>query len=100
MRFLCSRNLHFSSLQSGRALIENYGQNLEDLIEGDRVGVVCKRNGDIHFFVNGVDLGVAVSNLFGEIYAIVDLYGKCAAVSIVGNDFSEEITGTTICHIF
>lgn len=42
-------------MQNGVTVIEQYGQNLDRLQVGDRVGVVRKDDGTLHFWVNGVD---------------------------------------------
>ena len=49
----------------------------------DRVGVVRRPNGDLHFFFNGVDKGVAASHVASSLYGVVDLYGQAAKVTIV-----------------
>ena len=41
-----------------------------------------RSDGSLHFYVNGMDQGLAASGLPGGLYAVVDLYGKCAQVSI------------------
>ena len=91
-------------IQDGRSINENYGTDLDKLEEGDRVGVLRTSQGDLLFFVNGVsqvsiDLrnsldfqkvrwnllksnpqGVAASNLPTTVFAVIDMYGKCAQV--------------------
>lgn len=75
-----------SILEDGKSQLEEYGHDLDELSEGDTVGVMRTSNGDLHFFVNGVDQGVSATQVTGTIYAVVDLYGKCAQVSIVEPD--------------
>ena len=41
-----------------------------------------RSDGSLHFYVNGMDQGLAASGLPGGLFAVVDLYGKCAQVSI------------------
>ena len=41
--------------------------------------------GDLIFFVNGVSQGVAASNLPSRVFAVIDMYGKCAQVTIMDN---------------
>lgn len=73
---------------SGQTLIHNGTTvrndmpfNLDNLTSGSKIGVM--RNGDaIHFFVNGVDQGHAYDCSIQNMYAVVDLYGQCAQVSI------------------
>lgn len=42
-----------------------------------------KPNGTLHFFVNGVDQGVAASNVPDNVYGVIDLYGQAAQATIV-----------------
>ena len=49
---------------------------------GDHIAVVRKTAGDLHFFINGRDQGLAASNVEGTIYGVVDLYGMAVQVSI------------------
>ena len=67
-------------LKDGRSINENYGTDLDKLEEGDRVGVVKTSQGDLIFFVNGVSQGMAASNLPQTVFAVIDMYGKCAQV--------------------
>lgn len=71
-----------SVLQDGRSLVEEYGEDLDKLGEGDRVGVMRTSNGELHFFVNGIDQGIAAGNINPRVFAVIDMYGKCAQVSI------------------
>ena len=41
-----------------------------------------KSDGSLHFYVNGTDQGLAASGIPSQVYAVIDLYGKCAQVSI------------------
>ncbi|XP_023215732.1 neuralized-like protein 4 isoform X1 [Centruroides sculpturatus] len=74
-----------SVLQDGRSLVEEYGEDLDKLGEGDRVGVMRTSNGELHFFVNGIDQGIAAGNINPRVYAVVDMYGKCAQVSVLSS---------------
>ena len=68
---------------NGRQIIEEYGrEDLDQLGDGDSVGVVRKSDGSLHFVVNGVDQGVAAVNTPSRLFVILDLYGKCAQVTI------------------
>ncbi|XP_075541254.1 neuralized E3 ubiquitin protein ligase 4 isoform X3 [Dermacentor variabilis] len=70
-------------LQDGKTLVEEYGTDLDQLGEGDRVGVMRTSGGELKFFVNGRSQGVAASQIPPQVHAVVDLYGKCAQISIV-----------------
>ena len=40
-------------------------------------------DGALHFYVNGTDLGPAVSGVPENVYAVVDMYGKCCQVTVM-----------------
>ena len=42
---------------NGTTVIDDYGINLDKLKVGDRVAVVRKESGTVHFFVNSEDQG-------------------------------------------
>ena len=42
-------------MHNGTTIIDDYGVNLDKLKVGDRVAVVRKENGTVHFFVNSED---------------------------------------------
>ena len=44
------------------------------------MGVLKTVQGDLLFFVNGVSQGVAATNIPGHVFAVIDMYGKCAQV--------------------
>ncbi|XP_076042886.1 neuralized-like protein 4 isoform X2 [Oratosquilla oratoria] len=69
-------------LRDGRSLHEAYGCDLDKLVEGDRVGVMRTSQGELKFFVNGDCQGVAACNLPSILYAVVDMYGKCAQITV------------------
>ncbi|XP_032236441.2 neuralized-like protein 4 isoform X1 [Nematostella vectensis] len=71
-----------SVVKNGTAILDSYGTDLDELTEGDRVGVLRTGDGCLHFYVNGKDLGVAASEIPGNLYGVVDLYGKCVEVSV------------------
>ena len=70
-------------MHNGTTTIDAYGQNLDKLKVGDRVGVVRRESGVIHFFVNGEDQGPAATNVPERIYGVIDLYGQAAQVGMV-----------------
>lgn len=58
--------------------------DLDSLPAGTKIGVM--RNGDaIHFFIDGVDQGAAFICRIPNMYAVIDLYGQCAQVSITSS---------------
>lgn len=85
----------------------NYGCDLDSLTTGSRIGMMRSASGNLHYYINGVDQGMACSGLppgtgrvggggcWGadaetnqpcvspsEVYAVIDLYGQCVQVSI------------------
>lgn len=52
-----------SILKDGHSTLEEYGRDLDQLGEGDRVGVLRTSTGVLHFFVNGLDLGPAATGV-------------------------------------
>ena len=48
--------------------------------EGDRIGLVRKSNGHLHYFINGLDQGMASSNAPSPVWGVVDLYGMAVKV--------------------
>ena len=71
-----------SVLKDGASHKDNYGQDLDELKEGDRVGVQRESNATLHFYVNGIDQGVAATSLPSTVFAVIDLYGKCVEISV------------------
>lgn len=47
------------------------------------MGVLRKDNGNLYFFVNGVDQGLAASNVPEHVFGVVDLYGQAAQATVV-----------------
>lgn len=89
----------------------NYGCDLDSLTTGSRIGMMRSASGNLHYYINGVDQGVACSGLppgkgqlsytsLGlegtssvtpvslcppEVFAVIDLYGQCVQVSITSS---------------
>lgn len=72
-----------SVLRDGRSVLEEYGRDLDQLVEGDQVGIQRSSRGELHLWVNGQDCGAAASGLPPKLWAVVDLYGKCTQVTVV-----------------
>merc|ERR550532_454855 len=78
-------------LTNGKGTRREYGQfNLDELAEGDRIGMIRKANGNLHYFINGLDQGVAASRLPAQTWGVVDLYGMTVKVTIVDRDERDE----------
>lgn len=58
-------------MHNGTTVLEQYGVNLDRLQVSDRVGLVRKENGNLHFFVNGIDQGIAASNVAERVYGVI-----------------------------
>ncbi|KAM6389919.1 LOW QUALITY PROTEIN: neuralized-like protein 4, partial [Rhynochetos jubatus] len=71
-------------MQDGNTLRNNYGCDLDALGTGSRIGMMRTARGDLRYFIDGTDQGVACSGLPPEVYAVVDLYGQCVQVSLTG----------------
>ena len=72
-----------SIYKNGEKTIKTYGQNLDQLSEGDRVGVKRTSTGALHIYINGVDQGCAERELPSRVWAVLDIGGRCEQVSLV-----------------
>lgn len=100
-------------MQDGNTMRNNYGCDLDCLSSGSRIGMMRSATGDLHYYINGVDQGVACSGLppgtnnilaciwckstdlvtshvirpprLAEVFAVIDLYGQCVQVSITSS---------------
>ena len=75
----------------------DYGYvDLDDLREGDCVGLRLSQDGMLEFTVNGESQGIAAKNIYTrdtDVYAVVDHYGRCVATVITkaGECYSSHI---------
>lgn len=53
------------------------------LQEGDRIGLIRKSSGSLHYFINGVDQGLASNSCPVTVWGVVDLYGMAVKVTIL-----------------
>lgn len=58
--------------------------NLENLQVGNIVSLLIDEDSRLHLYINGSDQGIAATDLPPYVYAVIDLYGQCEQVSIVG----------------
>lgn len=56
--------------------------------------------GELVFYINGVSQGVAANDLPARVYALVDLYGKCAQVTIVDSEISGPDCEREFLNVF
>ncbi|XP_039266317.2 neuralized-like protein 4 [Styela clava] len=68
---------------NGVTVVDDYGTNVDNMSIGDTLGVCRKSNGNLHFYMNGIDQGLAAKDVPENIYAVVDLYGQVSKVTIV-----------------
>lgn len=68
---------------------------MEGLQSNSVVGLFIDEESKLHLIINGVDQGVAATDLPPYAYAVFDLYGQCEQVSIVGNS-SEAFSSAPV----
>ena len=74
---------------NGVKIRSRYGPNINSLLAGHTLGLVVTSDNCLHLFVNGVDQGVATTNITDTVWVAVDLYGKCDEIAIVNNTEEE-----------
>ena len=101
-----SYNAEYHCVWAGQRLYNNlvtpgersdYGYvDLDDLCEGDCVGLHLSQDGVLEFTVNGESQGIAAKNIYTrdtDVYAVVDHYGSCITTVITkaGEYYSSHI---------
>jgi neuralized-like protein 4 len=71
-----------SVMENGTTIKNNYPCDLDSLDSGVRIGVVRSTDKTLEFYRDGVPQGHACVVSHSTLYAVVDLYGQCAQVSI------------------
>lgn len=71
-----------SVMENGTTIKNNYPCDLDTLTAGTRIGVVRSSDKSLEFYKDGVPQGLACLVPNGNVYAVIDLYGECAQVSI------------------
>ena len=79
-----------SVLKDGLSIRDDYMGNLEELSIGDRVGVMLLESGELHYFINGKDMGCAAKDVPKQVYVVIDVYGRCSAIRLYSGDTEEE----------
>lgn len=69
--------------QNGIRVKTRYGAGLENLQCNSTVGLLIDEDSRLHLFINGVDQGVAATDLPPNVFSVIDLYGQCEQVSIM-----------------
>ncbi|MGH0183321.1 UNVERIFIED_CONTAM: hypothetical protein FKN15_011752 [Acipenser sinensis] len=73
-------------LTNGKGTRREYCEfSLDELQEGDHIGLMRKVGGALHFCINGIDQGIAATQTPPTVYGVVDLYGMAVKVTIVHN---------------
>lgn len=62
-------------------------RNFLSVQEGDRIGLIRKNTGCLHYYINGMDQGLAAANCPSPVWGVVDLYGMAVKVTIL--DFHD-----------
>merc|ERR1719419_669209 len=71
-------------LTNGKGSRREYGSyNLDELNEGSRIGVMRKSCGTLHYFINGIDQGMAATRVSNRLWGVVDLYGMTVKVTML-----------------
>lgn len=78
-------------VKDGSLLKELY-IDVDNLVQGDRVGVLRTAKGELIFFINGESQGVAATDIPKPVWAVVNLYGKCSQVSISKPTYPQTAT--------
>jgi len=78
-------------MKDGNTVKNNYGCDLDSLNVGHRLGMMRTAEGALHYFINGEDQGVAIESVPIGVFAVIDLYGVCAQVSVVNRGLNRAI---------
>lgn len=71
-----------SVMINGKTIKNNYICDLDTVTSGTKLGVMRSADKSLEFYKDGVPQGVACHVPHSNIYAVIDLYGQCAQVSI------------------
>ena len=61
--------------------------------EGDRIALMRKSNGELHYYINGLDQGIAAKNAPDPAWGVVDLYGMAVKVTIIEHNDAGGAAG-------
>ena len=76
-------------MRDGVTMRNTYSCDLDSLPTRTRLGMMRHVNGNLHFYVDGIDQGSAFDGLPQYVYPVIDLYGQCAQVLWLKNFFSK-----------
>ena len=60
---LSSNQISCNTFEGPHILNDSYKLNLDDLTDRERIGVMVHKDKSLHFYLNGVDQGIAASNI-------------------------------------
>lgn len=64
--------------------------DLDELCEGDRAGMMCESNDNLHYHINGCcRQGIAAKQVAPVLWDLIDLYGMTPKVTIVEIGMTE-----------
>lgn len=63
MLLLFSSHSGTAIMQDGNTMRNNYGCDLDSLTTNSRIGMMRSASGNLHYYINGVDQGIACSGL-------------------------------------
>lgn len=72
-------------------MCSNYCPSLDWLRENDKIGLKRTHEGNLKFYINGEDMGVAASNVPEMVHAVVELFGSTIAVSISSSKQASSV---------
>lgn len=76
---------------NGYVLCVNYCPSLEWLRVGDKIGLKRTHEGNLKFYINGEDMGIAASSIPEMVYAVIDLFGSTVAVNITSSKQQNNV---------
>ncbi|KAJ8401740.1 hypothetical protein AAFF_G00377110 [Aldrovandia affinis] len=76
--------------RNGELQRQNYGCSLDRLAVGNRVGVKRCSDDTMHVLIDGEDMGAAATAVAKNVHAVLDLYGRVTAISIVSSAALED----------
>lgn len=64
---------------------------MEWLRVGDKIGLKRTHEGNLKFYINGEDMGIAASGIPEMVYAVIDLFGNTVAVNITSSKQQNNV---------
>ncbi|XP_071455370.1 neuralized-like protein 4 [Hetaerina americana] len=64
-------------------IVKDIGRNIDELQRGDQIGIMVKKPGVLHIFINGNDMGPNMAGIPDNVYGVIELRGKTVQVSMI-----------------